>query len=111
MLEKQIISLLLSLSVTLVLEMALAYLLSCRKKDLILVLLVNVTTNPPLVLFLNIFSRYQSPPWYLILNLEIAVVLIEWLLYRKRLEENKIPAFLLSLILNTISYTGGFILS
>ena len=111
MLEKQIMSLLLSLSVTLFLELALAFLLSYRKKDLLLVFLVNVVTNPPLVLFLNIFSRYHSPAWYLILNLEIAVVLIEWLLYRKRLEQNKIPAFFLSLILNTISYTGGLILS
>ena len=110
MLENVLISVLLSFGLTLLLELGLAFLLGIRKsKDLLLVFLVNAATNPPLVLFLNLFFLSVSPPWYLILSLESCVVLAEWLLYRKRLEYVRIYPFLLSLLLNLVSYVGGLI--
>lgn len=93
-------------------ELGFALLLGVRKpKDLLLVFLVNVLTNPPLVLCLNLFSLRNPIPWYLILTLELSALLAEGLLYRKGLEYNRVPPLLLSLILNLISYTGGLILS
>lgn len=112
MLINHLLSLALSLGLTLLFEIGFALILGLRKpKDLLLVFLVNVLTNPPLVLFLNLFSLRHEVPWYLILTLETAVVLTEGFLYRKRLEYTRISPFLLSFILNFISYTGGLIIS
>lgn len=112
MLKEILLSMLLSFALTLLFELGLALLVGLRKpKDLLLAFLVNAATNPPLVLFLNLFSTYMSPPWYLILSLEGCVVIAEWFLYRKRLEYVRIHPLLLSLLLNTVSYVGGLILS
>ncbi len=102
----------LSLWVTLLLETAAALALGIRqRRDLLLVLLVNVLTNPVVVLTLNLFLLAgQTPPWYLVAILETAAVTIEALLYRSRLEYRRIHPFLLSLILNSISYIGGLLL-
>lgn len=107
-------SVLLSLGFTLLLELCFAALLGVRrKKDFLLVFLVNVVTNPPLVLSLNLLSQYRPELvcFFLILPLEFLVVCIEWLLYRRRLDYKRIPPFLLSLLLNVISYSGGLLLS
>lgn len=109
-----LLSLALSLGLTLLLETGLAALLGLRKgKDLLLVVLVNVLTNPPVVLTLALTQLYtQAPPvWYLVLPLEIAVVALEGLIYRGRLQHTKWNPFLLSVILNGISYIGGLLLS
>lgn len=108
------LSLLKSLAMTLVLELVFAPVLGLRKpKDFLLVLLVNVLTNPLVGLTLDLYWLHTGamPPWYLILVLEAAAVLSEALLYRKRLEYTALPPLVLSLILNGISYFGGWILS
>lgn len=105
-------SLALSLGLTLILELAVALLLGVRKKrDLLLVFLVNVLTNPVVVLVLNltILATQATPPWYLIFLLETGAVLTEGLVYR-HLEYRRIHPFLFSLILNAISCFGGLIL-
>lgn len=107
-------SLVLSLCLTLVFEGLLALIFGIRKpKDFLLVLLVNMVTNPPLVLTLNLLQRYRPELVILplILLLELGAVAVEGLLYRGRLEYQKLSPFLLSLILNTLSYTGGLLLS
>lgn len=107
-------SLLLSLGLTLLFETPLAALFGIRRpKDFLLVLLVNVVTNPPLVLTLNVLNRCRpalvGAP--LILALELGAILTEWLLYRRCLEYRKLPPLFLSILLNTLSYTGGLLLS
>lgn len=107
-------SILLSLGLTLLLELPAAWLLGLRKKeDLLLVALVNIFTNPLVVLTLNLYVRFAGfpPPWTLILPLEIFAVTAEWLIYRKGLSHAPLSPFVLSLILNGISYFGGLLLS
>lgn len=106
-----VISLALSLGLTLLAELGAGLLLGLRRKqDLLLVALVNVLTNPVVVLVLNLACLYGFYSWYLVAALELAALLTEGLLYRGRLEYRKINPFLLSWILNSISYFGGLIL-
>lgn len=103
-------SLLVSLALTLLVENAGAALLGVRKKkDFLLITLVNIVTNPLLVQTLNILSLTLKiiPLWYLILLLEATAVVAEGLLYRNRLNYKKINPFVFSFILNSLSYFGG----
>ena len=107
-------SLALSLGLTLILELAGALLFGLRqKRDLLLVVLVNVLTNPLVVLICNLFLILSSVPipWYWILLLEVMAVLSEGFLYHKGLSRKPIHPLLLSLILNGISYIGGLLIS
>lgn len=107
-------SLTLSLGLTLVLELAGALLFGFRRKrDLLLVALVNVLTNPLVVLICNLYLILSGVPipWYWILPLEVFAVLVEGFLYHKGLSHKPVHPLLLSLILNGISYIGGLLLS
>lgn len=109
--EALLTSLALSLGLTLLLELGVAALLGLRK-DLLLVGLVNVLTNPPLVLILSLtYLHTGTTPWYLVAPLELLVFAAEGLLYRNRTEQKRWNPFLLSLMLNAISYFGGLLLS
>lgn len=107
-------SLAISLGLTLLVEMTGALMLGIRKgKDLLLVFLVNIVTNLPLVLTLDlvyIFHR-RALTWPLIFTLESCAFLTEGILYRKHLVYRKLDPFAISLILNVISYFGGWILT
>lgn len=110
MAEAILISLARSLGLTLILELAGAGLLGVRKgRDFLLIALVNVLTNPVLGLILDgiYLGLGMLPGWYIIAPLEAAVVLTEGALFRGRLAYNKVNPFLLSLVLNGISYLGG----
>ncbi|MBQ3356752.1 MAG: hypothetical protein IJG45_06530 [Oscillospiraceae bacterium] len=105
-------SLLISLGFTLLLELGAAFVLGVRdKRDFLLLLLVNVVTNPPLVLTLDLWYIARGmPPWYLIGALELAATAAEWLLLRRRLAYQKLSPLLLIILLNTISFSGGLLL-
>ena len=106
-------SLIIFLTLTVLIENAGAAMLGVRKKkDFLLITLVNIVTNPLLVQSLNILSFVLKikPQWYLILLLEAMVVAAEGLLYQKRLCCNKINPFVFSLILNSLSYFGGSVI-
>lgn len=112
--ERIAVSLLKSLGLTLALETAGAGLLGLRTgKDFLLVVLVNILTNPLLGLILDgiYLGLGIYPRWYIIVPLEAAVVAVEGLLYRGRLTCEKRNPFLLSLLLNGISYLGGLMVS
>lgn len=112
--SKLVMSLGLSLGLTLLLESGAAFLLGFRKKqDFLLIFLVNVFTNPLVVLVLNLTALLSqaAPPWYLIAMMEVFAVCAEWYLYRRRLQHARWNPFALSLLLNTISYLGGLLLS
>ena len=106
-------SLALSLGLTLLLEIPAALILGLRRKeDILLVGLVNILTNPIVVLILNLFLLFSAspPPWLLILPLEVFAVLTDGFIYQKGLSYRRIHPFFLSLILNGISYFGGLLL-
>lgn len=93
---------LLCLSCTIIIECSLAYLFKIRKKDLLIVLLVNVITNPLLVSIstcINSFYGLQARNISMIF-LELMAFLIEALIYKKVLDNRKVNPYLLSLTLN-----------
>ncbi|MDE7477775.1 MAG: hypothetical protein K2M91_07480 [Lachnospiraceae bacterium] len=106
-----------SLLLTVIIEIAVSFLMGfCSKKQLLLVVLVNVLTNPPAVLFHWLGSMYLqmiSDLWLQIV-LEIAVVLTEALIYRsfskKEQWQMKKPV-LMSIAANLCSWIAGIVLS
>lgn len=113
MAEAILTSLLKSLGVTLAFEISAGMLLGYRRgKDLVLIFLVNVLTNPLLGLILDgiYLGLGIYPGWAILLPLEAAVVLSEGMLYRGRLTREGMDPFLLSLILNAVSFLGGMMI-
>lgn len=97
------------LVLTVVIEAFCAWIIGVRKRsDQLTVFLSNVITNPLLNSFLTVVSFYisQSLYYWFLIPLEIVVILVEGLIYRKMLSV-KINPFLLSLILNFCSYFIG----
>ncbi len=99
-----------SLLITELSELAAAALLGVRsRRDFLLVLLVNLATNPSVGILFDGFWLFTgaAPPWFLLLAAELAAVIAEALLYRGRLAYRKLRPIVLSLILNLISYLCG----
>ena len=104
MLTHIILSLTVSLTLTLIIELSFALAMRVRGRDLLLVTLVNVLTNP-IVVSVSLFVMPM-----LIIPLEIAAVLTEAFFYHRYADNIKRP-FVFSLSANLISYTFGLILS
>lgn len=101
------------LGLTILLETAFALFVGIRgRKNLLLVVLVQIITNPLAVLAMLWFGTYYYnwPVYAYQLPIEAIVVVVEWLFYRKYLNAVKRP-FALSLAANYFSYSFGFILS
>lgn len=98
------------LLLTVIIELIVALVLSVRdKKDIINVILVNVLTNPIVVMtqmILYIKFGYNIEIIGIVI-LEILVVLVEGLIYKKVLIYDKINPILLSLLLNASSFFIG----
>ena len=98
--DRLLTALLVSLLLTLLLECAFAFVAGARTpRRLLLVALVNVLTNPPVVLLCTLFP---SPL--------LAAVLTEGLIYRSRADWLRRP-FLFSLAVNAFSYLTGLLLN
>ena len=101
----------LSLLLTLLLEETFALIWGLRGwRELTVVALVNLLTNPAVVLLYHLSTGLLgwSPVWVTAV-LECAAVLIEWLCYRSCSEQLKHP-FLFALLANVISYSAGCII-
>lgn len=99
----------LCLGFTVILEELTALILGVRRKyDLLMILLVNIITNPPAVLLNMGFASFTALPEFLyVAVLEILVVVVEWLFFKRMLDKQKVPLFLMSLILNLVSFAVG----
>ena len=96
-----------SLALTLILESVFALIWGIKgRRDWLLLLLVNVVTNPIVVTL----SYCISSRWPFVLLLEACAVLAEWLAYRKWGKTTH-PAFLFSLCANCFSYFSGLLLN
>ena len=97
---------------TIIIELFPAYLLNVRRfKDLINVVLVNMITNP-LVVIVPIIVGYRFNQTYHdigLVFLEILAVLTEGFFYKKYISYKKINPFVLSFVLNVLSYFIGSI--
>ena len=98
------------LVLTIIIELVLALILGVRdKKDIINVILVNIITNPivvlvPILIYLKFGNYYSKLSLFI---LEILTVIVEGLIYKKVLKYKKINWFLLSLLLNISSFLIG----
>ena len=102
------------LILTVIVECSAALIIGIRNRfDLINVALVNLLTNPAVVVstFLTGFFLGTKARIVSVIIAECFAVVIEALIYRKTLEFKKINPFLLSLILNGISYGTGLIIN
>lgn len=101
------------LLLTIIIETTIALILGVKnKKDILTVILVNVLTNPIVVsipVFMYVFYGYNAEIISLII-LEIITVFLEGYIYYKYLVYKKINVFILSLILNFMSYVIGQII-
>ena len=90
-------------------EEAAAAALGVRKgRDFLLILCVNIVTNPVVNIVLDrVYLSGTPPQWYLIAALEAAAVAVEALLYRNRLQFDRCSPWALSALLNIISYFMG----
>ena len=106
-----LIALALSLALTLALEIAFFFLIGKRnKKDLLLVLLVNVLTNPVVVLLYWLAALYTDWDTSIIkIPLELFAILTEGLYYMKYGQSFKRP-FFFSLAANAFSFSIGVLL-
>lgn len=101
------------LFLTIIVEVLLAFLLKVReKKDFVNIILANIVTNP-IVVIIPIFINFKFGITYHYISLivlEILAVIVEGLLYKSFLYYKKINPFILSIILNTLSYISGEVL-
>ena len=96
-----------SLLLTLVLEGVFGLIWGVKGwKDWLLLLLVNVVTNPIVVTLHYCVSSF----WGFTLVLELAAVTAEWLAYRKWGKTTR-PAFLFALCANVFSYFSGLLIN
>jgi len=104
------VKLLLALLLTEAIEVPVCLLCGMRGKDLRIVLLANVITNPLLNALLLLGATLTDLPYAAMLAvLEPAAVIAEWLVYRS-LTDAKRP-FLVSLIANAASFGAGLIIT
>jgi len=99
---------------TIIIETLVAFIFKVRnKKDFLNIILVNIITNPIVVVFPYITYLYNGIIYrnILLIILEVTVVFVEGFIYKKVLKYNKINTYLLSLILNILSYLLGNIIS
>lgn len=95
-----------SLILTLLLEIPFALAAGARNaRSLLLVMLTNCVTNPPVVLLYTLF-----PSLPLKIALELAVVLTEWLIYRHCADFTRSP-FVFALSINAFSYLAGEVIN
>ena len=103
-----------NLILTVLIELLLALIIGIKsKKDIIIVILVNLFTNPLVTIIPFIFNIYCGIMYKKIslIILEILVVLLEGYIYKKSLNIKKLNPYLLSLILNISSYGVGLIIN
>ena len=111
-----LISLLRSLIPTLIVELYLAAALRVRSgKDLVVIALANVLTNP-IVNYcyywaIYLFSEHSIYTWLILLVLEVFAVAAEFLIYRALLSYDRVGKLKLSLLLNGASFLFGLMLT
>ena len=103
-------TLLISLSLTIIFETVLALLWGVRqKRDILLIVLANIVTNPVAVTLYYFFCKYLGLRFMVVL-IELGVVIIEALIYEHRASDIK-KCLWFSAAANIASYGLGYILN
>lgn len=108
-------SLVLSLALTLLIELSLSLLLGVRKRqDIVIIICANTFTNP-MVVFVSgcVFLQYHTSLAYgvTVAVMELFALLAEYFIYKKCLCFDKIPPFWLSLLNNATSFGLGLVIT
>ena len=106
--------LLISLSLTIIIELIVSLLLGIREtQDIKVVVLANCITNPVVVFIANCIYvlNYNLLYTITVAILEILAVTIEFLIYRNYLKYNKKSPLLISIVNNVVSFSLGLIIS
>ena len=102
-------TLLFNLTIVLIIETAIAFVFGARKtKDIFTVMLVNILTNPPVVLSgltMAMFINHLEKP--LLYVIEIIVFLLEGFIYSKCKTFCTKNPYLISFVLNFITFALG----
>ena len=100
---------------TLLIEVTLALALGVRGwDDIEKVVLINILTNPVLVTILFLLNRMRvdvKEIFFIQLGLEVVVVILEGMHYKRKMQKERMNPFLLSMVLNAVSYGAGLALS
>ena len=100
-----------ALALTILIEWGLSFLFLRSKTDRWLVVLVQCLTNPALNVLLLINDYFELlNKMILIIILELCVVIIEAVIYKKGHVSTRINPFLLSLFLNSVSACTGLLI-
>ncbi len=101
----------LSLGLTLLIELSVAFAARVRGLDLLLVLLVNLLTNP-VVVYLSLVGEHllRLPPLLIQIPLELLVVPAEGICYARLAKHIRHP-WLLAVVANLLSYGCGIALN
>ena len=104
-----ILTLAICLILTLILELAAALVIGIRKGfDLLVITFTNTLTNPLAVLVGMLLSAFTGIPRLIyIILIELLVFITEALIYKKLLYSRKLNPFIVSLILNGVSFFIG----
>ena len=109
-----ILSLIISLVLTIIIELSIMLIIGIRGKDNIKVIIcANICTNPVVVYIANIVSMLNNANLYItiVLILEVLVVIVEFIIYKKYLKFDKISPFVISLLCNAISFGTGLVIT
>lgn len=79
-----------------------------KKKDFLYITLINIITNP-IVESINLLVRDSIFHYQIIVTIEIFVIYIEYLYYRRVLKSENINFLYLSILNNVCSYIIGLI--
>jgi hypothetical protein len=107
-------SLIISLILTIIIELTICLLIGIRGKENIkVVICANVCTNPVVVYISNIIQLFNDGYLYIsvVLVLEILAVIVEFFIYKKFLNFKKFSPIIISLLCNSISFGTGLVLS
>lgn len=112
--KSMIISLIISLVLTIVIEVSISFIIGIRgKEELKVVFFVNVLTNPVVVYIANCIKVLNNNVIYniVVFIMEVFVIIVEFIVYKKFLDYKKKNPLLISSINNIISFSLGIILS
>ena len=109
-----IISLAVSLLLTIIIEISISFIIGIREKeDLKVVFWTNVLTNPVVVYIANCVKVLNNNVIYniAVFIMEVLVIIVEFIIYKKFLDYKKKSPLLISSINNIISFSLGIIIS
>lgn len=109
-----IFNLIISLLLTLIIELITSLVLGIRnKEDIQVVIWANVLTNPIVVYLANCIKLLNNAPAYnvLVIIMEILVVVVEAIIYKKFLNYKGKSPLLISSINNIVSFLSGIVIN